>query len=95
MGNISIVAHDLQLAQALGADDLIVAVDEHLGAQVHLLAAFGTGIVHIVVLLGYKGSVIWCKPCKNRAELLLTNCDRMSVKMIGLRSFFKKNSCIY
>jgi hypothetical protein len=54
----------------LGADDLVVAVDEHLGAQVHLFTAFGTGVVHIVILLGYKGSVIMSKACKNRAELL-------------------------
>ena len=58
MGDLSIVTHDLQFTQALGADDLVVAVDEHLGAQVHLFTAFGTCIVHIVVLLGYKGSAI-------------------------------------
>ena len=29
----------------------VFTVDEHLGAQVHLLTAFGTGIVHIAVLV--------------------------------------------
>jgi hypothetical protein len=49
--DIGIIAHNVQFAQALGADDLIFTVDEHLGAQVHLLTAFGTGIVHIAVLV--------------------------------------------
>ena len=55
VGDIGIVTHNVQLAQALWADDLIIAVDEHLGTQVHLFATFGTGIVHnryrVVILL--------------------------------------------
>jgi hypothetical protein len=48
--DIGIIPHNLQFTQALGADDLILAIDEHLGAQLHLLAVFGTGVIHIARL---------------------------------------------
>ena len=47
VGDIGIVAHDLQFRTALGTGDLVLAVDEGLDVEVHLLAAFGTGVVHI------------------------------------------------
>jgi hypothetical protein len=46
--DVGVIAHYLQCAQALRTYHLVVAVDEHLGGQVHLLAAFWTGIYHIV-----------------------------------------------
>jgi hypothetical protein len=67
--NVGIVAYNLQLAQALGADDPVVAVNEHLGAQVHLFAAFGTGVYHNRLLLLLK-SCISSGCCKNDAIAL-------------------------
>lgn len=71
VGNVGIVTDDLQLAQALRADDLVVAVDEHLGAQVHLFTAFGTGVYHNDTKIGVanvvKKHVNSIDICKNRA----------------------------
>ena len=89
MGNIGIVAHDVQLAQALRADDLIFAVDEHLGAQVHFLAAFGTGIVHIVVLIAYN--VYLDEKLQKPCRLSRKRAEGFS-KKTGLLAFFKKNA---
>ena len=46
MRDVGIIAYDLQLAQTLWSDDLVLAIDEYLRAQVHLLAAFWTGVLH-------------------------------------------------
>ena len=56
----------------MGADDLVIAVDEQLGTQVHLLAAFGTGVYHNrwSVLFLCKVSDLCAfhhRYCKNRA----------------------------
>ena len=83
--NIGIIAHDVQFTQALRADDLILAVDEHLGAEVHLLTAFGTGVIHIVVLFGCKGSALRANLAKTvpnydeKSALRVTNRQEMQV----------------
>ena len=85
MRNIGIIPHDVQFTQALRADDLILAVDEHLGAEVHLFTAFGTGIVHIVVLFGCKGTELRANLAKTvpnydeKPVLRVTNRQEMQV----------------
>jgi len=54
VGDVGIITHDMQLGQALRADNLILAVDEHLGAEVHLLAALGTDVLHNMNRMCYK-----------------------------------------